>query len=208
MRKTGGQEMLSAWIDFLRLLHFLKFYLANRIFMKRSSILFRIHMISALTLFRNPFHSVGSTAATFLFFGVLAAAAHTDRKTRTIPDKLVLAALGVSLFSIPFFPEIGLPERILGMCFASLLLLLITLCIPGAFGGGDIKLMAACGVFLGWKYSLLALGIAVFIGAAYGIWMMAMRKADKRSHIAFGPFLCMGMVISVLWGEQILSHLF
>lgn len=165
-------------------------------------------MVSALTLFRNPFHSVGSTAATFLFFGVLAAAAHTDRKTRTIPDKLVLAALGVSLFSIPFFPEIGLPERILGMCFASLLLLIITLCIPGAFGGGDIKLMAACGVFLGWKYSLLALGIAVYIGAAYGIWMMAMRKADKRSHIAFGPFLCMGMVISVLWGEQILSYLF
>lgn len=175
---------------------------------RRVMFLFRFHRISTLAQAMCFFAPAGRAAAICLFFGVLAAAAYTDRKTMTIPDKLILAALGAGLFSIPFFPEIGLPERIWGMCSASLLLLLITLCIPGAFGGGDIKLMAACGVFLGWRYSLLTLGSAVFIGAAYGIWMLAMRKADRRSHIAFGPFLCLGMVISVLWGERILSVLF
>lgn len=143
-----------------------------------------------------------------LFLGVLAAAAWTDGKTRTIPDKLVLAALGVGLLSIPLFPEVGVPDRLLGMCSASLLLLVITLCVPGAFGGGDMKLMAACGIFLGWRYSLLALGIAVVLGAAYGIVIMAAGKADRRSQIAFGPFLCTGMAAAIFFGEQILSLLF
>ena len=51
-----------------------------------------------------------------LFFVVLTTAAWIDGKTRTIPDKLVLAVLGISLISIPFFPEIGLPDRLLGLC--------------------------------------------------------------------------------------------
>lgn len=150
---------------------------------------------------------VGRAVIICLFLGVLAVVARTDKKTMTIPDKLVLAALGVSLCSIPFFPEIGLMERVFGIYSASILLLLITLCVPGAFGGGDIKLMAACGVFLGWRYSLLALVIAIFLGAAYGVWMLTIGKADRKSRIAFGPFLCIGMGIAVLWGEQVLSLL-
>ncbi len=168
----------------------------------------RFHKLSSLVspVYLQDF--VGRTVIICLFLGVLAVVAQTDRKTMTIPDKLVLAVLGISLFSIPFFPEIGLTERILGVCSASLLLLVGTLCVPGAFGGGDIKLMAACGVFLGWRYSLLALGIAIFFGAVYGGRMLVQGKADRTSRIAFGPFLCMGMGIAVLWGEQVISMLF
>lgn len=167
----------------------------------------RICMVSVFALPGRPLYSIGRTGVICLFFAVLSAVALSDKKTMTIPDKLVLAALGVGLFSIPLFPEIGLPERLLGMCSASLLLLGITLCVPGAFGGGDIKLMAACGLFLGWRCSLLALGIAIVAGAAYGIRMLATGKADRKARIAFGPFLCIGMAVSVLWGEQILTLL-
>lgn len=166
----------------------------------------RIYGILAFTL-PAGLHGVGRTAAVCLFFTVLYAVARADKRTMKIPDKLVWTALGIGLFSIPLFPEIGLPERMLGMCSASLLLLGIALCVPGAFGGGDIKLMAACGLFLGWRYSLLALGIAVFAGAAYGIRLLAAGKADRKTQIAFGPFLCIGMAAAVLWGEQILSVL-
>ena len=170
--------------------------------------LLKIYIISALTLLIHSLDSIGRTVVVCLFFGLLMAAAQTDRKTMTIPDSLVFAALGISFFSIPFFPELGLPDRILGMCSASLLLLGAAICIPGAFGGGDIKLMAACGLLLGWRYSLLALGIAVFIGAAYGIWMLAIGKAGRKSRIAFGPFLCGGMAIAFLWRQEVLSLLF
>lgn len=159
----------------------------------------------------TPMHlpgSAGRIVVAGLFLGILAIVAWIDKKTMTIPDKLVLAVLGVSLLSAVIFPEIGWKERMLGMCSASLLLLAATLCVPGAFGGGDIKLMAACGVFLGWRYTLLALAAAVFLGAAYGGWMLATGKAERKSQIAFGPFLCMGMGIMVLWGEQALELLF
>ena len=166
------------------------------------------HFILNSDLFVQRWYPAGRAAILCLFFGVLTAAAWTDGKTRTIPDKLVLAVLGVSLFSIPLFPEIGLPDRLFGMCSASLLLLVLTLCVPGAFGGGDIKLMAACGGFLGSRYSLLALGIAVFLGAAYGSWLLFIKKADRKTRIAFGPFLCAGMAAAVLWGDPMISIFF
>lgn len=176
--------------------------------MKENQILNLFYMISARMIPMHLPESAGRIAVTGLFLGILAIVAWIDRKTMTIPDKLVLAVLGASLLSAAFFPEIGWKERILGMCSASLLLLAITLCVPGAFGGGDIKLMAACGVFLGWRYSLLALVAAVFFGAAYGGWMLATGKAERKTQIAFGPFLCMGMGIVILWGEQVLELLF
>lgn len=168
----------------------------------------RFHVISALAVPVYLPEPAGRAVITGIFLGVLAVAAQTDKKTMTIPDKLVLAALGVGLLSILFFPEIPLTDRMIGMCSASLLLLMITLCVPGAFGGGDIKLTAACGVFLGWRCSLLALGIAVFLGAAYGVRLLAAGKAERKSGIAFGPFLSVGMAIAALWGEQVLAFLF
>lgn len=170
--------------------------------------MFRLCEISILALPAGLLERAGRAVVICLFLGVLAVVAWTDRKTMTIPDQLVIAALGVGLISIPLFPEIGLPERLLGMCSASLLLLAVTLCVPGAFGGGDIKLMAACGVFLGWRYSLLALGIAIVFGAAYGIGALVVKKARRTSPIAFGPFLCMGMAVAMFCGERILSILF
>lgn len=166
-----------------------------------------IYMVSAFALPVRTLYGMGRAVVICLLFAVLSAVAQADKKTMTIPDQLVLATLGVGVLSIPLFPEIGLQDRMLGMCSASLLLLGITLCVPGAFGGGDIKLMAACGLFLGWRCSLLALGIAIFAGAAYGARMLATGKADRKARIAFGPFLCIGTAAAVLWGEQMLTLL-
>lgn len=204
--------MIFLWLLFTRVSYrcIIKKSLWHMVYiMKRSTnLLIKWNQIWAQVMPGPLSEFMGRIVIICLFLGVLAAAAHTDKKTMTIPDKLVLAALGVSLCSIPFFPEIGLMERVLGIYSASLLLLVITLCVPGAFGGGDIKLMAVCGVFLGWRYSLLALAIAIFLGAVYGVRMLAIGKADRKSRIAFGPFLCIGMGIAVLWGEQVLSLLF
>jgi len=75
----------------------------------------------------------------------------------------------------------------------------------GAFGGGDIKLMAAAGLFLGWQNTLLAMFLGILGGGLYGIWLLAAKKADKKDHFAFGPFLCAGIVIAMLLGEPILQ---
>lgn len=144
-------------------------------------------------------------ASAFAFFAVLTVVACVDADTMEIPDGFVIAGLAAGILSIFAFPGIGWLERIIGVFCVSVPLFLITLVIPGAFGGGDIKLMAACGVFLGWKCSLLALFLAVVTGGFYGIWLLATKKADRKTHFAFGPFLCVGMWAAFLWGESLLA---
>ena len=72
-------------------------------------------------------------------------------------------------------------------------------------GVGDIKLMAACGVFLGWRLTLVSTVLAILGGGIYGIWLMAAKKAARKEKFAFGPFLCVGMVIGLVYGEQLLT---
>ena len=94
---------------------------------------------------------------------------------------------------------------LIGMVCISVPMLLLCLAIPGAFGGGDIKLMAAAGLFLGWQHTLLAMFFGILGGGFYGMYLLAARKADKKDHFAFGPFLCVGIVLALLFGDPVLA---
>ncbi|MDD5953557.1 MAG: prepilin peptidase, partial [Oscillospiraceae bacterium] len=66
-------------------------------------------------------------------------------------------------------------------------------------------LMAACGLFLGWKVTLLSTAIAMLLGGIYGIILLLRKKAGRRSQFAFGPFLCIGMAVGLPYGQQLLD---
>jgi len=144
----------------------------------------------------------------FAFFATITVIAIVDMDTMKIPNSFVITVLIIGVMSILAFPEIGLLQRGIGLVAVSGPLLIITLMVPGAFGGGDIKLMAASGIFLGWKLNLIALVLAILTGGAYGIYLLATRKKSRKEHFAFGPFLCIGMAAALLWGEQIWNHFF
>ena len=61
--------------------------------------------------------------------------------------------------------------------------------IPGAFGGGDIKLMAVSGAFLGTGPVVCAMFFGLLTGGAYGAFMLKSKKLGKKDVFAFGPFL-------------------
>ena len=84
-------------------------------------------------------------------------------------------------------------------------MLLLTLLIPRAFGGGDIKLMAASGFFLGMRLILCAMILAIIAGSIYGIIMLKNRKRDRKDQFAFGPFLAIGLSIAAFLGNEIVS---
>jgi leader peptidase (prepilin peptidase)/N-methyltransferase len=73
-----------------------------------------------------------------------------------------------------------------------------------SMGGGDIKLLAMIGAFLGWKYALLTLPLASILGAVVGL---VVKIRTKESAIAFGPYLAMGAVACLFWGDRILAYL-
>jgi len=139
----------------------------------------------------------------FAFFSILTVIAIVDMDTMEIPNGFVIGLLTVSAVSIVVFPDIRFMQRVIGMAAVSLPLLIIAMLVPGAFGGGDIKLMAASGLFLGWKLNLIALFLAIISGGGYGIYLLAAKKKGRKEHFAFGPFLCVGMAVSFLWGERL-----
>ncbi|MCP1101914.1 leader peptidase (prepilin peptidase)/N-methyltransferase [Aequitasia blattaphilus] len=144
------------------------------------------------------------TLFVFVLFALLTLIAFVDIDTMEIPNGFVVFGLLLSLVSWVLFPGLMWYERIIGIFSAALILLIITLIVPGAFGGGDIKMMAAFGILLGWKMSLLALFLAVLMGGIYGIVLLIRKKVNRKDHFAFGPFLCIGVGAAFLWGGEIL----
>lgn len=141
----------------------------------------------------------------FAFLGMLTVVAFVDIDTMEIPNGFVIAVLIIAMVSIVTVPGISLAERLIGVLSVSLPLTLITLAVPGAFGGGDIKLMGACGLMLGWKMNLVSLFLAILTGGIYGIYLLLSGKKGRKEHFAFGPFLCLGMFVSMFWGGQIVA---
>lgn len=74
-----------------------------------------------------------------------------------------------------------------------------------ALGGGDVKLMGMIGAFLGWKLVLLTFFMAPVLGAGVGLFM---KIRFRREVIAYGPYLSLGALISLLYGDRILNYLF
>jgi leader peptidase (prepilin peptidase)/N-methyltransferase len=141
----------------------------------------------------------------FSLLTLLLIIAQIDQQTMEIPNGLVIACIVPAAMAVFAFPDVTLTERLIGFFSVSLPLFAITLAVPGAFGGGDIKLMAVIGFFLGWKMSLTAFMLAVFSGGIYGIGLLLSKKKGAKEHFAFGPFLCAGTALTLFVGEWLLS---
>jgi len=149
-----------------------------------------------------------SAANAALYFAVLAcllAIAFIDRDTMEIPDSLSIAIAVCGVLVIFIGPEIGMRSHLIGLAVASVPLFLIALFVEGSFGFGDVKLMAAAGLFLGWQHCLIALFIGVVIGGVYGVLLLITKKKGRRDHFAFGPSLCAGIGAAMFFGGDILN---
>jgi leader peptidase (prepilin peptidase)/N-methyltransferase len=85
------------------------------------------------------------------------------------------------------------------------LLFHVVLVSKGGMGGGDIKLAAVMGLYLGWKYLLVAVLTAFVAGSAAGLIMLVFKIARLKEPIPFGPYLGLGAVVAALAGDKIVS---
>ena len=142
----------------------------------------------------------------FAVCAVLLAVALIDAATMEIPDALVIALTPLAAAAVwAWRGEISLLERGIGLLAVSLPMFLLTLAIPGAFGGGDVKLMAVCGFLLGWQGALAAMFIAVLTGGSLAAYLMLTGKAKRGARIPFGPHLCLGVAASLFWGRALIE---
>lgn len=126
-----------------------------------------------------------------------------DFRTYEIPEgvNIFIAVLGGIATALDFRNWLG---HLLGLIIISVPLLIIYIVSKKrAIGGGDVKLMAAAGLFLGWKNVLVAFMIGVIIAAIVHPIRMKVSKAGKV--LALGPYLSLGIMISALFGEAIVA---
>jgi len=150
----------------------------------------------------------GSPIQAVLYFAllcVLLTIAWIDADTMEIPDVLNIAVAVLGVLSIWLGPAMPLREHLIGAAVVSVPLFLISLVIGGAFGMGDVLLLAAAGLFLGWKCVLVAAFIGILIGGVYGVYLLASKRKGRQEHFAFGPALCVGIGISLFAGNQIIA---
>jgi len=142
-----------------------------------------------------------------VFVLALVAVAWIDFDTRTIPDAVTIPGVGVGLAASLFGPP-GLTSALIGAAAGGLSLWLVGAVyeratgVPG-MGGGDVKLAAMMGAFLGAGGVFGAIFLASFAGSLFGVLLIARGKGDKRSAIPFGTFLAPSAVALLLYGDAL-----
>ncbi|MDR6867780.1 leader peptidase (prepilin peptidase)/N-methyltransferase [Microbacterium resistens] len=151
---------------------------------------------------------VRTLAAVLVHGGLLVAGAVLvviDIAEHRLPDRIVLPMIG-ALLAVVLIDAVWSGDAVdLGRSSAGALLLggfyaLLRRLSEGGVGGGDVKLAVAIGLLLGWHgwRALIVGGAAAFVlGAAAAGALIAARRADARTQIAFGPWMIMGAVIGV-----------
>lgn len=143
--------------------------------------------------------SIINVMLTTTFLILLFCAAYQDIRKKQIPDGIisgifVLSAAGLFLLDNP-----DVLEKTAGIFAVSVPMLVITMCVPGSFGGGDIKLMAACGMFLGAGNVFYSFFYALVLGGIYSIYLIICKNKSLKTEFAFGPFLAAGILLQLIF---------
>ena len=129
-----------------------------------------------------------------------------DFRTYEIPFGINLFILALGLIRVVTDLR-NILNYLVGLLAVSIVLAVLYYATGGrAIGGGDVKLMAACGLLLGWKLIILAFLLGCVLGAV--IHVIRMKVSGEGRVLAMGPYLSMGVMIAALWGEQMLTWYF
>lgn len=119
-----------------------------------------------------------------------------DRKEIPYTCSIIIAVLGIASFLTADMPWY---EHLIGC--AVIAVPFAILCFLGAMGGGDVQLMAAAGLLLGWSIVPAAM-IGIVLGAIAG---SIIKATTKLNLICFGPFLSVGIAAGFLWGQDMIN---
>jgi leader peptidase (prepilin peptidase)/N-methyltransferase len=152
--------------------------------------------------------------AVFLFyFCLLLTLGIIDLEQGLILNRLVypgiVAALVISLFSHELAGSLFVvpsPLKALGGSAAGLaILLVIALVSRGGMGWGDVKMAALMGAMLGFPEVLVGIFAAILSGGLVAVLLLLFRIRGRKQAIPFGPFLALGTLVALFWGQQLID---
>lgn len=207
------REMLH-WYDLIPIMSFLMLgakcrYCKKNISWKYPFIEAITALCSVLIVTSLPPMPISSLLALCIAVYVLLLIAFYDFETRNIPDVFIAIAFPAALLFQVFQAEIGISTSLRDAFLGA--------AVPFAFfgglwtvskgewiGSGDILLGVTIGLFLGFTLTLLALFLAYIGGACVALVLLLSGRAQRKTRLAFGPFLAGGALLALFFGDKLL----
>jgi leader peptidase (prepilin peptidase)/N-methyltransferase len=134
-----------------------------------------------------------------------------DLDYQIIPDGITIPGIFIGLMAgAVFLPDpfardslLGFRESLVGLVSGGGLFYLIAVLSRGGMGGGDIKMMAMVGAFMGWKSILLTTFVGSLLGSLIGIFLIVVKGRGRKTKVPFGPFLAAGALLTLFCGQEI-----
>ncbi len=210
--RCPGCEHELAWYENIPVLSYL--LLLGRCRRCRARISIRYPIVELLTavLFAWHYWMFGWTAllaVRLLFACALVVLFAIDLEHQILPDVITLPGVAAGLvFSLAFPP--GVLDAVLGVLIGGGALWLIGEAYyrysgQEGMGGGDIKMLAMVGAFLGWKLTLITLVLSSMLGSLFGIAVILSRRGNLKQALPYGTFLAIGALVASLYGDRIVE---
>jgi len=129
---------------------------------------------------------------------VLATAGVVDLHRKRIPDRLTLPGLAWALAASLFLGWPRLLDALLGVLLCGGIMLLLAVISRGSIGGGDVKLVAAIGASLGWRWGFGVVAFAQVSLALLALCLFIARRKGRKDALPFGPFLAAFAILALL----------
>jgi leader peptidase (prepilin peptidase)/N-methyltransferase len=174
----------------------------------------RYPLVELLTavLFLLAYRKAGPTwelLAGLVLLSAMVVIVFIDLDHMIIPDVITLPGIVLGLLLTPLLPHTllsGVVGAAVGGLYFYLAAVISHLVLKKeGMGGGDIKMAAMMGAFLGWQLLLVAIFLALLLGSATGITLLVLKRKERGDPIPFGPFLALGTVIAYFVGTPLLD---
>lgn len=137
---------------------------------------------------------------TFIFDGLvivlMSIGAAVDIRKKIIPDWTNMAIFVTAIASGLLTEKVPWADRIFGMLVVAAFMTVVNLIIKDAFGGGDIKLVMASGMYYGLKIVMYGAIYGIILSGIYGIILLISKKKNLKDRFALGPFLVVGIIFT------------
>lgn len=138
-----------------------------------------------------------------LFSSALLVVALIDLDHKIIPDVITLPGMVLGLVLSPWALIPTPLASFIGLLAGGLFFYIVAVVSKGGMGGGDIKLIAMIGAFLGWQGVFFTIFVGALAGSVVGMILMITKKKGRKDKVPFGPFLSFAAILYTLVGDNI-----
>lgn len=171
------------------------------------------------------FYGVGAELAVALFyFSLFLILFVIDIEHHLILNKIIYPCAVIALIISIFLPYLtispslaiaghffdfgwasGIVSSILGGVVGFAIFFVISLLTRGGMGEGDIKMVGLIGLVVGYPLVFVSIMLAIIMGGVLSLLLIILKAKNRKQSIAFGPFLSIGAIATILWGNDILN---